>query len=132
MEEEITFLTLSEIMEIHQDQIDRYGGSLGVRDQGLLEAALSQPQAGFGGTYLHPDLHSMAGAYLFHLVKNHPFVDGNKRVATVTALVFLLMNDHELEVKDDLLEKTVFEAAASKISKDEIIDFFRRNTKAIV
>src|SRR5947208_1858403 len=83
------FLTLHEVLGIHANQIELYGGSLGIRDQGLLEAALAQPEATFGGDYLHHDIYEMAAAYLFHLVQNHPFIDGNKRVGTVAATVVL-------------------------------------------
>ena len=72
------FLTLDEVLEIHRDQIERYGGAAGIRDLGLLQSALAQPSATFGGQYLHADLHEMAAAYLYHLVQNHPFLDGNK------------------------------------------------------
>ena len=82
------FLTLEEVVRIHGDQIARYGGLEGIRDLGLLQSALAMPEAGFGSQYLHEDLASMAAAYLFHLVQNHPFADGNKRVGIVAALVF--------------------------------------------
>ncbi len=87
-----TFLTLGEVLEIHRDQIGRYGGAAGIRDLGLLQSALSQPRATFGGEFLHGDLAEMAAAYLFHLVCDHPFVDGNKRVGLVSAIVFLRLN----------------------------------------
>jgi death-on-curing protein len=76
---EIVFLTTDEALAIHRDQIARYGGSPGLRDAGLLDSALATPQTGFGGEYLRRDLFEMAAAYLLQLVKNHPFVDGNKR-----------------------------------------------------
>jgi death-on-curing protein len=85
----VFFLTVSEVLKLHELQLNRYGGSTGVRDLGLLESAVSQAQAGFGGVYLHEDLAAMAAAYLFSLVKNHPFVDGNKRAGLATALAFL-------------------------------------------
>ncbi|HYQ81440.1 MAG TPA: Fic family protein, partial [Anaeromyxobacteraceae bacterium] len=72
------FLTLDEVLALHADQIGRYGGSPGLRDLGLLESALAAPRATFGGEHLHGSLPEMAAAYLFHLVRNHPFVDGNK------------------------------------------------------
>ncbi|MBI3855807.1 MAG: Fic family protein, partial [Planctomycetes bacterium] len=75
----LLFLSTESVQRIHEDQIQRYGGSLGIRDMGLLESAVAMPQAGSGGQYFHTDLYEMAAAYLFHLVKNHPFVDGNKR-----------------------------------------------------
>ena len=76
----IEFLTLDDVLESHREQIRVYGGSEGLRDLGLLESAIAQPPAGFGGVPLHRDLYEMAAAYLFHLVQNHPFIDGNKRV----------------------------------------------------
>ncbi len=82
------FLTLEEVIEIHDDQIARYGGARGIRDLGLLESALAQPQTMFGGAFLHTDLFDMAAAYFFHIIQNHPLMDGNKRVGAVTALVF--------------------------------------------
>ena len=95
------FLSLGEILEIHRDQIERYGGDAGIRDLGLLQSALAVPASGFGGRYLHSDLFEMAAAYLFHLVQNHPFVDGNKRTGAVAALVFLSLNGIEIEAAWD-------------------------------
>ena len=86
------FLSLAEILEIHQDQIERYGGKAGIRDVGLLKSALAMPEAGFSDRYLHSDLFEMALAYFFHIIQNHPFVDGNKRTEAVAALVYLSLN----------------------------------------
>ena len=72
-------LTTEDIFDIHDMQLGRYGGGEGLRDQGLLESALAQPRATFGGDFVHDSLFAMAAAYLFHIVSNHPFVDGNKR-----------------------------------------------------
>lgn len=80
------FLNLLESLEIHQSRIELYGGTDGVRDLGLLQSALAQPSAGFDGEFLHKDLFEMAAAYLFHIVRNHPFVDGNKRTALACVL----------------------------------------------
>src|SRR5687768_12741314 len=95
------FLALDEVLEIHRDQLTRYGGLGGIRDLGLLQSAVAQPQATFAGQFLHADLAEMAAAYLFHIVQNHPFLDGNKRVGAVSAIVFLKMNDHEIEATND-------------------------------
>ena len=73
------FLSVENVIEIHADQIHRYGGSLGIRDVGLLNSALGMPKAGFGNQYLHAGLFEMGAAYLYHIVQNHPFIDGNKR-----------------------------------------------------
>jgi death on curing protein len=125
----ITFLGIDEIHRIHQDQIARYGGALGVRDEGLLTSAIAQPSASFAGTYLHPTIQEMAAAYLYHLVQNHPFVDGNKRVGAVASLMFLAMNDHELNASEHEFEKLVLNVASGQIDKPQIADFFRQNTK---
>ena len=72
------FLQTSDLLRLHTDQITRYGGDPGIRDLGLLGSAIAQPQAGFGGQFLHADIFEMAAAYLFHIVQNHPCLDGNK------------------------------------------------------
>ena len=120
-----TFLTLGEVLEIHRDQIGRYGGAAGIRDLGLLQSALSQPRATFGGEFLHGDLAEMAAAYLFHLVCDHPFVDGNKRVGLVSAIVFLRLNKKNLDVTEDKLEALVTSVAQGKMTKAKIAKFFR-------
>src|SRR5260370_40863868 len=101
------FLTMDEVLEVHRDQLTRYGGAPGIRALGLLQSALAQPQARFGGQFLPGDLLDMAAAYLFQLVQNHPFVDGNKRVGAVVALVFLRMNDQDLHITNVELESLV-------------------------
>jgi death on curing protein len=86
------FLTLDEVIAIQADQVERYGGSPGVRDLELLKSAIGMAEAGFGDQYLHSDLHEMAAAYLFHIIQNHPFTDGNKRVGAMAAFTFLKLN----------------------------------------
>jgi death-on-curing protein len=90
---EPVFLTLDEVLELHRESIQRYGGSAEVRDLGLLLSALAMPATTFAGEFLHADLPAMAAALLFHIVQNHPFVDGNKRAGAAAARVFVLMND---------------------------------------
>ncbi len=124
------FLTLDDALEVHRDQIERYGGTLGVRDNGLLESALAAPQSGFGGHYLHADLFEMASAYLFHLVQNHPFLDGNKRVGAAAALTFLVMNGIETKIPNQALVQMVLSVAQGRTEKTAIADFFRRNAKS--
>jgi death-on-curing protein len=125
------FLTLDEVLEIHKDQIDNYGGSRGVKDQGILLSALAQPETTFGGEYLHKDIYEMAAAYCYHLIENHAFNDGNKRVGIVASLVFLEINGYELTVENDELEKFVLDIASGKKSKEEVNLFMRRNSKKI-
>ncbi len=98
---EPVFLELKEVIEIHSDQINRYGGHPGIRDIELLKSAISMPSASFREQYLHSDIYEMAAAYLFHIVRNHPFVDGNKRTGAVTSEVFLMMNGIEINADED-------------------------------
>lgn len=122
------FLGLDEVIEIHHDQINRYGGPSGIRDIELLKSAISMPPATFGGEYLHKNLYEMAAAYLFHVVRNHPFLDGNKRTGAVAAVVFLIMNGIELQADEDSFEKLVRSVAEGKTDKAKIAEFFRNNT----
>src|SRR5262245_6676143 len=106
-----TFLTLDEVLALHADLLHRYGGALGLRDVGLLQSALATPAATFGGTFLHGSVHEMAAAYLFHLVQNHPFVDGNKRVALMATIVFLELNGLHLTAEPDAVYRLVMGVA---------------------
>ena len=121
------FLKRQRVLQIHESQIELFGGSSGIRDLGLLESALAMPQASFGGTYLHTDLYAMAAAYLFHIVSNHPFLDGNKRTGTATALFFLKLNGVDHDIDDDALESLVLSVACGETGKDEIAAFFRKH-----
>lgn len=126
----VEFLSLQEVIEVHRDQIERYGGSLGVRDMGLLQSAVAMPMAQFGGQFLHGDLFEMAAAYLFHLVQNHPFIDGNKRVGAASAAVFLLLNDCELTAPEDAYADLVLSVAQGQMQKSAIAEFFRSHVKS--
>ena len=117
------FLSLDEVLAIHADQIRRYGGSHGVRDMALLNSALAMPRATFGGTYLHGSPAEMAAAYLFHVAKNHPFVDGNKRAALASALAFLWLNDLRLEADDGALTDLVYGIAEGRLAKPDAAVF---------
>ena len=121
----MVFLTLDDILESHQNQIETYGGSHGIRDIGLLESAIAQPEASFDGQYLHADIFEMAAAYLYHLVMNHPFVDGNKRVGLEAALIFLEINNENLKASDQELVDLVLKTTAGQVGKLEIAEFFR-------
>jgi death-on-curing protein len=123
------FLDLTEVLAIHQDQLERYGGSPGIRDLGLLESALAMPSAGVRGQYLHADIFEMAAAYLFHIVRNHPFVDGNKRTGAVTALVFLEMNGVELRADEPAFENAVRAVAEGAATKGDVASLFRKQVR---
>ncbi len=119
------FLKIDDVLESHAEQIQMYGGGNGIRDIKLLESALAQPEATFDGQFLHADLFEMAAAYLFHIVQNHPFVDGNKRVGLEAALVFLEINGQSIETTDDALTELVLDTAQGKTTKEQIAEFFR-------
>lgn len=122
------FLTVDDVLELHVGQINVYGGSEGLRSSDLLQSAIAQPEATFGGHYLHADIFQMAAAYLFHLVQNHPFVDGNKRIGLEAALVFLELNHQAIEVNDQQLVELVLGVAQGQIDKTQIAEFFRTHT----
>jgi death on curing protein len=116
------FLTLAEVLLLHEDQVERFGGSSGVRDLGLLESALAQPSASFGGDFLHPTIATQAAAYLFHIAKNHPFIDGNKRTAFAVMDAFLRFNDYILPMSNEETYELVIQVAQSDITKAELTD----------
>jgi len=124
-------LSLAEVLEIHQDQVTRYGGASGIRDIELLKSALGMPPATYGGEFLHTDIFEMAAAYLFHPVKNHPFLDGNKRVGAVAALVFLALNGYDLNAPEDDFAERVLAVARGELDKAGVAVFIRRWSRAL-
>ncbi len=124
-----TFLTLDEVIGLHAACIERFGGSLGLRDSGLLVSALAMPEATFGGEDLHTTLHEKAAAYLFHLTQNHPFVDGNKRVGLAVCLAFLRLNGVGIEATEDELVEVVLGVASGFWSKSSVAVFLGNHSK---
>ncbi len=120
------FLTLTEVIKVHTDQIKRYGGQQGIRDVGLLKSALAQPEASFAGEWLHKDLHEMASAYAYHLCQNHPFIDGNKRAALACALVFLELNGISAGDPKGLLKGGMLRIASGKMEKTKLAELLRK------
>ncbi len=125
------FLTLAEVLLIHQNQIESYGGSYGLRDPGLLSSAAAMPESMFSGSYLHEDIFHMAAAYLFHICQNHPFVDGNKRTGLAVCLVFLDINGIEIDDKNDELYDMVIHVTSGKLKKTEIAGILKRLSRKI-
>lgn len=111
------FLDVEDVIEIHGIQLEVYGGSAGLRDQGLLESAVAQPRSSFGGQLAHDGLFAMAAAYLFHIVKNHPFVDGNKRAGMLAAVVFLDVNGISIDRPSEALYELTMGVAEGRIDK---------------
>jgi len=123
----ILFLNRDTVLQIHLDQINLYGGDPSLRDQSLLDSAIAIPQAAFGAQWLHEFPDRMAAAYLFHIVANHPFVDGNKRTGASTALVFLQINDFKLASSHDELYDLVLSVAQGTLIKSRVVEFFKRH-----
>lgn len=120
------FLNLDDILQIHQDTISHEGGSDGVRDIALIDSAVAVPKASFGGEYLHNGLAAMTGALMFALIANHGFVDGNKRVGTMAALVFRDINGENSFPPAQDLEETALSLARGEMSRDELASWWRR------
>ncbi len=116
------FLDQASVLRIHDRQIRKYGGTPGVRDDGLLESALAQPQATFGGELLHPTIDQQAAAYLYHLAMNHPFLDGNKRTAFAVMEAFLRLNGYQLNLSDDQAYQLVLNVVQRTVSKEDLVN----------
>ncbi len=114
------FLDVEDVIAIHATQLEAYGGSAGLRDRGLLESAVAQPQASFGGEFANEGPFAMASAYLFHIVSNHPFVNGNKRTGLLAAVVFLDVNGISLEQPSDDLYDLTMGVAQGRLDKPAI------------
>ena len=125
------FLDLAHVLRVHRSLIERYGGTDGLRDEGLLHSAIAMPQASFGGQFLHVDLFEMAAAYLYHIVQNHPFLDGNKRTGAATAIIFLAINDFEIEADEDGLIELTLSVARGESKKPGIANFFRARARPL-
>lgn len=126
---EIRFLSLEDVVALHEMQIERYGGARGIRDQGLLESAVGQPNASFGGEFVHHGLYEMAAAYAFHIAENQPFLDGNKRTALGAALVFLDWHDIEVQEPGGELYQAMIQLAERKLDKAGLARLFEGLSK---
>ena len=114
------YLSLGEIVDLHQALLEQTGGATGIRDLGMLESALAQPRATFGGTDLHPPLVQKASAFGFSLTLNHPFVDGNKRVAHAAMEVFLLLNGLSVNAPLDEQERLMLDLADGRVTREHL------------
>lgn len=112
---------------LHAEQLRLHGGASGIRDAGMLESALARQKEAYG----QPDIFELAAAYLFGIVRNHPFVDGNKRTGLAAADLFLVFNGYSLEVETEDLIHFVLGVAAGKIEEEGASAFFRENTVSI-
>ena len=128
-DDEFEFLDVEDVLELHATQLSVFGGSDGLRDRGLLESAVGQPQSSFGGQFVHEGLFAMAAAYLFHITSNHPFVDGNKRAGLLSALVFLDVNGLSIDQPSEALYELTMGVAEGRSEKAAIAAELERIAK---
>ena len=121
------FLSLDEVLGIHEDRVRKYGGLSGIRDLSLLESALGTVSATFGGQFLHQTLFEMGAAYLYNICRNHAFIDGNKRTALACALTFLRDNGVRIKSNEDDLTDLVLGVAEGRISKAAVAVFLEEH-----
>jgi death-on-curing protein len=119
------FLSVQEVLELHDDQLRLFGGSAGIRDPGALESAVAVPASSFDGEILHVDLFHMAAAYAFHIAENQPFLDGNKRTALNAALVFLDINGWLVSDPDARLFQAMLAISERSLDKSGLAQLFR-------
>jgi death-on-curing protein len=125
----LLFLTLDEVLSLHEEQIRLFGGSPGIRQIDLLHSAMGNVEATFGEIFLHETVFEMAAAYLYGICRNHPFVDGNKRTAVAAALTFLDMNDIELDADEDVFYDLVIGVADGRVSKAAVAVFLHEHSR---
>jgi len=119
------FLSWAEVLHIHQEALERWGGLEGIRDPGALESAIAQPQVTFGGEFLHPDLFSMAAAYAFHISECQAFIEGSKRTGLLAAIVFLDLNGFRIPEREETLYNAMLEVAERRMTKAQLADLLR-------
>ena len=124
----VHFIPKEVVLTIHADLLQRYGGEPGLRDVGLLESALAQPKMTFDGKYVHKTLFDKTAAYGFHVCKNHPFVDGNKRVAFVLMDIFLQKNGREIISPEEEVYKMMMNLASGKLTKVQLSSWLKEHS----
>ncbi len=124
------YLTLGEVVVLHRAILESSGGASGIRDLGALESALAQPRATFGGADLHTSLHAKAAALGFSLALNHPFLDGNKRVAHAAMEAFLILNGSEIVAAVDDQERLMLDLAAGRMTRDQLAEWLEKHLQS--
>lgn len=121
----IKYLTFEQMIEIHEKMIEKFGGLKGIRDMNLLMSSVEVPKTAVFGQELYPTIAEKAAAYLFHIVKNHPFNDANKRTGFTACLLFLCANKAPINFTDDELEELTLAIAEGNKTKQEVVAFFK-------
>ena len=125
----ILYLSVAQLLDLHREQRARYGGAGGVRDRGLLESAAARPAMTFAGEDLYPDIPAKAAALMHSLALNHPFVDGNKRVAAHASLVFALLNGFESVATSDDLVAITLATAEGRVAPEALAIWWRQHLR---
>jgi len=125
----VKYLYPKQILYLYQQIIQRTGGTLGLRDEGLLESAVYRPQASFAGQDLYPDVFSKAAALGHSLISNHPFADGNKRVGLEAMLLMLRLNGHDVRVSPETAFEFVVKVAKGALAEQAIADWLKRHSR---
>lgn len=131
MPHKITYLTLEEVLAIHDNQIETYGGIHGIRDLGLLESALARPQSSFAGEDLYPDIFHKAAVFMQSIILNHSFLDGNKRTGTVSLARFLFLNGYNIKVTNKILIELTLKIEAKKITLEKLTKWLKKHSQKI-
>jgi len=125
----IVYLSVPQLIELHKALLRTFGGGRGLRDRAGLASAAARPAATFGGEDLYPDLAAKTAALMHSLVLNHPFVDGNKRVAAAAAELFLRINGMELDARDEEIERVTLAGAAGEVEAEALGIWLRQRMK---
>lgn len=119
------YLSLEEILLLQKMEIDRFGGSHGVRDKGLLISAIGQAELFLFDEPVYKHAYEIAAVYVYHIIKNHPFIDGNKRIGVLVAITFLRINNLNIHTNNKELYDLAIDIASSRIDKQTVMKFFK-------
>jgi len=119
------YLTLSELLQLHRRLVEQSGGSAGIHNAGALDSTLAQPRMTFSGEDLYPTIVEKAAALGFSLIRNHPFVDGNKRTGHAAVEVFLFLNGLEIDAPVDEQEQIILQLAAGELERKALTEWLR-------
>lgn len=124
-------ITIRQVLILHELQIEKYGGLSGIRDVGMLQSAIGRPFATFGGSDLYPDIFTKTAALIQSIIKNHPFLDANKRTAFVSAVTLLEMNEYSFVASNNEVVKYMLAVANENLTVDQISKWLKKYSKKI-
>jgi death-on-curing protein len=127
----LKIITIRHVLILHELQIEKYGGLSGIRDTGMLQSAIGRPFATFGGSDLYPDIFTKTAALIQSIIKNHPFLDANKRTAFVSAVTLLEMNEYSFMASNNEVVKYVLAVANENLTVDQISKWLKKYSKKI-